>query len=363
MTVLQLGPFPPPHGGVQTNLVAIRDHLRRHGISAPVINLTRHRREERDQVFYPSTALEVLKLLWTIPADVIHLHLGGQLTGRLLALCLACSLTPGRRLVLTFHSGGYPSGDGGRNAKARSIRGFILRRPDAIVAVNTEIADWFRRLGVAEHRIKLMCPYAPVAVPDQSAVPPVIREFVARHSPLLTTVGLLEPEYDLALQIDAMTAIRSRHPNAGLVIVGAGSLDEQLRDRIAKSPSAPHILLCGDVPHDGTIRLLAESDVFLRTTLYDGDSVSVREALQVGVPVIASDNGMRPDGVRLIPRSDPGALVAAIDRTLQEDVDGSRTAGSTPGSGVQPLDDMLALYKRLVGGQIEAARPSLPSVS
>ena len=43
MTVLQLGPYPPPHGGVQTNLVAIRDHLRRHGMAATVINLTRHR--------------------------------------------------------------------------------------------------------------------------------------------------------------------------------------------------------------------------------------------------------------------------------------------------------------------------------
>ena len=44
MTVLQIGPYPPPHGGVQTNLVAIRDYLRAHGHSAPVINLTRFRR-------------------------------------------------------------------------------------------------------------------------------------------------------------------------------------------------------------------------------------------------------------------------------------------------------------------------------
>ena len=29
MRVVQLGPYPPPHGGVQTNLVAIREYLRR----------------------------------------------------------------------------------------------------------------------------------------------------------------------------------------------------------------------------------------------------------------------------------------------------------------------------------------------
>ena len=49
MVVLQLGPFPPPHGGVQTNLVAIRDYLRARGMAAPVINLTRHRRRDGDE--------------------------------------------------------------------------------------------------------------------------------------------------------------------------------------------------------------------------------------------------------------------------------------------------------------------------
>ncbi|MBA2304139.1 MAG: glycosyltransferase family 4 protein [Acidobacteria bacterium] len=361
MTVLQLGPYPPPHGGVQTNLVAIRDHLRRHGMSAPVINLTRHRREARDEVFYPSTAREVVKLLWTIPSDIIHLHLGGELTGRLLALCFVCSLLPGRRLVLTFHSGGYPSGDGGRSVRARSLRGFILRRPDAVIAVNLEIANWFRRLGVPEERINLICPFAPVSVPDETVMPPAIRDFARAHSPLLTTVGLLEPEYDLALQIGAMSAIRQRYPGAGLVIVGSGSLDRQLRDAIAAAPAARDILLCGDVPHAATIRLLADSDVFLRTTLYDGDSVSVREALQVGVPVIASDNGMRPDGVHLIPRSDPHALVAAIDDVLRRAAGSSSAAGPT--QGLQPLDDVIDLYRRLVGGQIEAVRPPMTTVS
>ena len=27
MIILQMGPYPPPHGGVQTNLVAIRRYL------------------------------------------------------------------------------------------------------------------------------------------------------------------------------------------------------------------------------------------------------------------------------------------------------------------------------------------------
>ncbi|MEO5898236.1 MAG: glycosyltransferase [Vicinamibacterales bacterium] len=364
MTVLQLGPYPPPHGGVQTNLVAIRDHLRRNGMSAPVINLTRHRREDRDEVFYPSSAQQVLKLLWTIPADIIHVHLGGEVTTRLLAMLLACSRIPGRRLVLTFHSGGYPSGQAGRQARARSLSGFVLRRPDLLIAVNVEIANWFRRLGVDERRIRIVCPYATVAVPEAGVVPGPIREFVAAHSPLLTTVGLLEPEYDLQLQIDAMAAITSSHPRAGLVIIGSGSLEGTLREAISRSPSARHILLCGDVPHHATIHLVAHSQVFLRTTLYDGDSVSVREALQVGVPVIASDNGMRPEGVHLVPRSDRNALLAAINDMLGRSAERDRSPEDPRRApNTQPLDEILALYRGLVPWLAEPARPPMTSVS
>ncbi len=358
MTVLQLGPFPPPHGGVQTNLVAIRDHLRRHGIRAPVINLTRHRRQNADDVFYPTSALEVIRLLLSIKADVIHLHFGGELTPRLLGLCLVCCLIPGRRVVLTFHSGGYPSGSGGR-ARSRSLQGWVLRRPEAVVAVNAEIAGWFRRLGVDERRIRVICPFAPVAVPHDGPRREDIRQFIAAHSPVLTTVGLLEPEYDLAVQIRAMEAIRSRHPRAGLAIVGSGSLEADLRAMIDSHPAREHILLCRDVAHSDTVGLIAGSDLFLRTTLYDGDSVSVREALQIGVPVIATDNGMRPAGVVLIPRSDESALVGAIDRTLAA----APPAAASPAESEASLDDILDLYRDVLGRPLVPSRQSLTTLS
>jgi glycosyltransferase involved in cell wall biosynthesis len=43
-------------------------------------------------------------------------------------------------------------------------------------------------------------------------------------------------------------------------------------------------------------KLLSSSSVFIRATRSDGDSVSVREALQLGVPVLASDCAIRPAG-------------------------------------------------------------------
>jgi glycogen synthase len=359
MTVLQLGPYPPPHGGVQTNLVAIREHLRRHQIGAPVINLTRHRKATSDDVHYPHTAIDVARLLFTIPADIIHLHFGGQLTPRLLALCLMCTLVPGRRVVLTFHSGGYPTWESGRRAGRYSLPALILRRLDALIAVNAQIVEMFRRFGVADDRIRLISPYSPVEVRRDFSLPDELRVFCETHSPVLTTIGLLEPEYDLALQIRAMTDIRKRLPSAGLVIIGSGSLEPELRRLIASEPEGQHVLLCGDVPHALTIRVLADSDLFVRTTRYDGDSVSVREALQLGVPVIATDNGMRPHGVRLIPNASPHALGDAIAGALQ----GERGGPVAAEASAEHLNEVLDLYSNLVGRELGVRRPSLPTSS
>src|ERR1700694_2736941 len=79
MRILQMGPYPPPHGGVQTHVVAIREHLRKNHIPCAVINLTRHRKPAADEVYYPKSSLEVLRLLARLRYDVIHLHIGGNL--------------------------------------------------------------------------------------------------------------------------------------------------------------------------------------------------------------------------------------------------------------------------------------------
>lgn len=345
LVVLQLGPYPPPHGGVQTNLVAIRERVRRlYGKdAAPVINLTRHRREHADDVYYPRSAFEVVRLLLAISADIIHLHVGGHLTARLLGLCLVCSLIPGTRTVLTFHSGGYPGWQKNRKPNPLSFRGLVLRRLDAVIAVNAEIASLFADLGVAPPRIHTICPYAPISVHDDVALPEQLARFKRAHHPLLTTVGLLEPEYDLALQIRTLASVREVFPDAGLVVVGSGSLEPELRRLIAELPYADHILLCGDLPHAVTVRVISESHGFLRTTHYDGDSVSVREALQLGVPVIATDNGMRPAGVYLIPVSNASALREAIAFVLAQPAcqASTRSAGGPPDA----LDELIGVYR------------------
>jgi glycogen(starch) synthase len=347
MRVLQLGPYPPPHGGVQSNLVAIRAFLLQQGMACSVINITRHRNAAGDNVYYPRTAAGLLRLLLQLDYDIIHLHVGGMLSTRLIGLGLVCTLLPGKKSVMTFHSGGYPSTPEGKSIGPSSLAGFVLRRFDGLIGVNPEIINFFERLGVPTAHVRLIYPHSFLPEQASSALPEPLASFFAAHNPVLISVGLLEPEYDLPLQIEALGQIRQKYPNAGLVLIGSGSLEQDLRDMIRTRPFSNHILLCGDVPHAATMQAISCSNVMLRTTLFDGDAVSVREALHLGTPVIASDNGMRPAGVRLIPKSDASALLHAIDETLTQPAPGK----DSPGSDDSNLKAVLAFYSNLMRGK------------
>ena len=341
-----MGPYPPPHGGVQTNLVAIRNYLIEREIPCAAINLTRFRGQDGGGVYFPKTAWGVVRLLKQLDYDVIHVHVGGDLSLRDTAVLLLSTLIPGKRTVFTFHSGGYPGSEPGRKAKIQSLRGFVLRRLDRIIAVNNELVELFRRFGVSRERIRLIPPFAVENPGGEVRLPENIERFYLEHSPVLVTVSGLEPEYDLPLQVEALGRLRNQFPRIGLAIIGGGCLEAQIRQQIDAAPHGEHILMCGDIAHEQTLQAIGAADLFLRTTLYDGDSISVREALHLGTPVIATDNGMRPPGVFLIPMSDGNALVREVTLQLQAAVKRTRLRAN---SGAENLEAVLELYEDLAG--------------
>jgi glycosyltransferase involved in cell wall biosynthesis len=246
-------------------------------------------------------------------------------------------------VVLTFHSGGYPSSAAGREVVSTGFKGMVLRRLHGLIGVNRELIELFVRLGIPAGKTRLISPYA-LSGKGATSLPTPLREFYDAHRPVIVTVGLLEPEYDLSLQIRALGDLRKSAPGAGLAIVGSGSLEEKLREEIGLLPYREHILVCGDVPHDVTLRAIADADVMLRTTRYDGDSIAVREAIQAGVPVIATQNGMRPDGVTLVPISDQETLSLAVRKTFEAPA----VWRKSPEADVTNLQAVVEFYRQLL---------------
>ncbi|MBC8088325.1 MAG: glycosyltransferase [Phycisphaerae bacterium] len=325
-------------------MMGLRDHVRARGARCSVINVTRHRQADHDDLYFPASAPDVLKRIRALRPDIVHIHFGGNLFARQAALFIMLSAMPGIATAFTFHSGGFPSSDEGQRAKPASLRGFALRRLDAVIAVNQELVNVFAKYGVRKQNLHLIEPSGARVDRDaitQEELPPDLQAFAERHSPLLVAVAQLEPEYGIDVQLAAFPAIRAQYPNAGLMILGWGSLHETLESAIAGHAERNAIMLCGNVPRPKTLALMARADLLLRTTHYDGDALSIREALAMGTRVVATDNGMRPAGVTLMPTLSADALAQAIPVALVA------PPSAIASSADNPMDTVLALYDRL----------------
>ena len=122
--------------------------------------------------------------------------------------------------------------------------------------------------------------------------------------------------YGLDMIIAAFTnsAVRTRF-SAVLCVSTSNSREEvtyfqEICQRASKSAASDHIrLFIGDRKFAAVLR---HCDLFVRPTSTDGDSISLREALWYGVPAIASDAAVRPEGTIVFPSRNLDEFIAAI---------------------------------------------------
>lgn len=350
MHVLQLGPYPPPEGGINRNMLAIREELFQNGHQCSIIATSKSTKiTDETNVYHPHSPQELVKLLQKINFDVLHLHVGGEITKRVLGLIAVCAFYGRGKSVLTIHSGGYPESNEGKSAKRNSIRGAIFRRFERIITVNSMIAEVFERYGIEKEKISVIYPFVQVNPDPTVEIPKYLKDFAEKYSPFLLAVCLLEDTYDLFMQIDAMEKVLEKFSNAGLMIVGSGSLENELKAGIASKNYSDRIFLTGDVEHKITLHLIKKADILLRTTKFDGDAIAVREALFLETPVIATDNGLRPEGVNLIPIHDQDALCKAIEK-IGSDEKKTKTAKPDDKSNIT---EILKIYEKVFNKNVK----------
>ena len=111
-------------------------------------------------------------------------------------------------------------------------------------------------------------------------------------------------------------------PNALFVLVGDGSERASLEAQAARLGIGDRVIFLGY--RDDVAELLANCDLLVLPSLYEGLPLSVLEAMAAGKPVVATSVGGTPEAVLdgetgfLVPSRDPTALVRAIQRLLTD---------------------------------------------
>lgn len=100
--------------------------------------------------------------------------------------------------------------------------------------------------------------------------------------------------------------------NCQLLLIGSGPYYQDIQDWSAKNGFDKAVQFLGE--RGDVAELLASSDVFVLTSLYEGFPISILEAMRAGLPVVASDVGGVNEAVidqktgYLIPRGDASVL-------------------------------------------------------
>lgn len=135
-------------------------------------------------------------------------------------------------------------------------------------------------------------------------------------------VARLSAEKDFPTLLRAMTLVLPRVPGLKLKIVGDGP------ERAALEALATELKLNDAVQFLGERRdvpeLLTQAGFFVTSSLTEGISLTLLEAMAVGLPVVATNVGGNPEIVvdgetgRLAPAANPQALAEAIVRMCEE---------------------------------------------
>jgi glycosyltransferase involved in cell wall biosynthesis len=107
-------------------------------------------------------------------------------------------------------------------------------------------------------------------------------------------------------------------PETKFLIAGDGSEKENLERKVKNLNVNSSVTFLGRVPHEGMPDLLSRADIYVSTSLYDGTSVSLLEAMVAGsfpvVTDIPSNREWIVDGKNgfLVPIDEAGILASRI---------------------------------------------------
>ena len=129
-------------------------------------------------------------------------------------------------------------------------------------------------------------------------------------------MGRLEREKGHLCLLRVFAELIRSHHNLFLIIIGDGTLRNEIDLFIEKNDLGPYVLVRGNLPHGAD--LYNGIDIYIQPSLLEGCSITLLEAMGTGIPIIASDVGGPKELIvpnetgLLVPPNDQAALKAAI---------------------------------------------------
>ena len=149
----------------------------------------------------------------------------------------------------------------------------------------------------------------------------------------LLFVGRLRIRKGVEVLLEALDAVRRTHPGARLLIAGDGEHRAALERKAVELGLGPSAVFLGRCGASRVRGLLRDAAALVVPSTYEGMPLVVLEAMEAGLPVVASRVSGIPEVVEdgragwLVPPEDPDALAAALAAALDDREEARRRGG------------------------------------
>lgn len=270
--------------------------------------------------------------------DVLHCH---QYTPWIYGVLAAFGTKT--RVIFTEHGRFYPDSS---NWKRKLINPWLCRITDSITSISkaTKLAlVEFENIPV--DKIKVI--YNGIKKPEveEEKVTKLRHKLgISKSTKVLGTIARLDPIKNHVMMLQAFATVLKDNPDTVLIIVGDGNERTTIENKIKQLGIEDKVILPGYDPQPQ--HYLALMDIFLLSSLSEGTSMTLLEAMSLKKPCLVTDAGGNPEIIEhlfnglVTANDDPSEFSLALNNLLQD----SKSHSDMCLNALTRFDDMFASH-------------------
>lgn len=314
MKINIIGPYPPPYGGISIHIKRLYQKLKSLNIESNIycenkINI------DNNEIKNLKLKKFILLSIFLKKNEIIHLHTSGLKIRLIMSLI---SFLFSKKLIITVHGVSLEEEYNQLNKFGKIIYKFLLNKISYLIVVNSEIKDWCIKNEILLNRIEVIPAYINpiVSKNDYLKINKEVWDFIEnskkRNEKIITGNGNIrffnnEDLYGLDLLVELIYLLRKNDYKVSLFFALLGYESQSKKERnyfasLLEKIKEYHIeenIFIYKIRDTEYYPILDKTDIFIRPTNTDGDAISIREAIYLKKPNIASDIVKRPAGTIL----------------------------------------------------------------
>lgn len=295
------------------------------GVSAVVNNYYRAGLDQQVQLHYIGTMVDGSKLrklaqaawayvrfLLKLPrTQIVHVHMAADASYYRKSLFIHAAVFFHKKLVIHEHGGDFQGFYYQKNKKQQEKIRKTLNKADCFIVLSKEWKEFFEPI-VAPEKLQIVENGIPVKERGEKDYTNQKAVFLGR---LATTKGIRE-------LLESIPQIKKEYPDFKLYLGGVWE-EEELRELVEKHSET--VTFLGWIDETQREQILKECSIFVLPTYFEGQPISLLEAMESGCAVVVSEVGGIPqivtnqvNGVFIKPK-DTESLVEGMKKVLADE--------------------------------------------